>query len=260
MGLRVTILGCGTSTGVPVLGCSCEVCLSKDPKNHRWRTSILVHTSENIPIVIDTGPEFRLQLLRAGVSQLQQVLYTHLHADHSHGFDDLRGLYFNSGHPITCHLDPEYIGELKQRFHYAFEDTGYLGGKPDLHLSPLPQNAGTFKIAGQEIETVRLPHGNVYTNAFRFGAFAYATDFKGFTEEALNLWRGKIHTMVASGLRWREHKTHSTIGETLEVFKALGVKRGIITHLNHEIDYNRDSKLMPEGVELAYDGLIIESP
>ena len=260
MSVQVTILGCGTSTGVPVLGCACEVCTSKDPKNQRWRASILVKTSENIPIVIDTGPEFRLQLLRAGVTQLQHVLYTHMHADHCHGFDDLRGLYFNSGRPITCYLDAVYAGELKHRFHYAFEDTGYLGGRPDLQLTQLPQKAGMFKVAGLEVDTVQLPHGNVLTNAFRFGEFAYATDFKEFTQEAIERWRGKIHTMVASGLRWREHKTHSTIGETLAVFKALGVKRGIITHMNHEIEYIRDSKLMPDGVELAYDGLIIESP
>lgn len=260
MGVQVTILGCGTSTGVPVLGCSCEVCKSSDPRNHRWRASILIKTSEHIPIVIDTGPEFRLQLLRAGVGALQHVLYTHLHADHCHGFDDLRGLYFNSGHAISCYLDPEYIGELKHRFHYAFEDTGYLGGRPDLQMHPLPQKAGSFNVAGQEVDTIQLPHGNVLTNAFRFGKFAYATDFKEFTQDAVERWRGKIDTMVASGLRWREHKTHSTISETLSVFKALGVKRGIITHMNHEIEYTRDSKLMPDGVELAYDGLVIESP
>lgn len=258
--LQVTILGCGTSTGVPVLGCSCDVCKSSDPRNQRWRASILIKTSEGIPIVIDTGPEFRLQLLRAGVSQLQQVLYTHLHADHCHGFDDLRGLFFNSGNPITCHLDSEYIGELKQRFHYAFEDTGYLGGRPDINLVALPQGSGTFNVAGMEIDSIKLPHGNVFTNAFRFGQFAYATDFKEFPHEAIERWRGKIHTMVASGLRWREHKTHSTISETLALFKALGVKRGILTHLNHEIEYSRDSKLVPDGVELAYDGLVINCP
>lgn len=260
MGVQVTILGSGTSTGVPVLGCSCDVCKSRDPRNERWRASILIKTSEGIPIVIDTGPEFRLQLIRAQVSELQHVIYTHLHADHCHGFDDLRGLFFNSGNPISCYLDAEYIGELKNRFHYAFEDTGYLGGRPDIHLNPLPQDGGRFDIAGQEADTIRLPHGNVLTNAFRFGNFAYATDFKEFPQEAIERWRGKIHTMVASGLRWREHKTHSTISETLAIFKALGVKRGIVTHMNHEIEYVRDSKLIPEGVELAYDGLVIDCP
>lgn len=238
-----------------MLGCGCEVCVSANPRNTRWRASILVKTHEGIPIVVDTGPEFRLQLLRANVGTLQHVLYTHMHADHCHGFDDLRGLYFNSGLPISCHLDTEYIGELKHRFHYAFEDTGYLGGRPEIQLIPLPQDGAVFRAAGIDIETLRLPHGNVLTNAFRFGSFAYATDFKTFPDDAVAQWRGKIHTMVASGLRWRPHKTHSTIEETITLFEKLAVTRGIITHLNHEIEFERDGKLLPSNVEFAYDGM-----
>lgn len=255
MALKITILGSGTSTGVPVLGCSCEVCRSDHPKNQRWRTSILVETPAGIPIVVDTGPEFRLQLLRAKVSSLQNVLYTHLHADHLHGFDDLRGLYFNSGKAIHCHIDPEYAIELRHRFHYAFEDTGYLGGRPEILLHPLPRDFSPFAVADIEVETVRLPHGNVRTNAFRFGNFAYATDFKEFPEDLIQHWSGKIDTMVASGLRWKPHKTHSVIEETLVLFDRLKVKQGIITHLSHEVEYERDQRRMPSNVELAYDGL-----
>lgn len=258
MALKVSILGCGTSTGVPVLGCQCRVCLGGKPKNQRWRASILVRTKEGTPIVIDTGPEFRLQALRAGLSSLQHVIYTHLHADHCHGFDDLRGLYFNSQRQIKCWLHPDLIPELKHRFHYAFEDTGYLGGRPDIQLAPLPATSGSIEIAGAQVETFRAPHGNSMTNILRIGSFAYATDFKSFPEEALRAWRGKVHTLVASGLRWREHKTHSTIEETIEIFKKLDVKRGIITHMNHEIDYDDDSTKLPPGVELAYDGMELE--
>ena len=260
MSLRVTILGCGTSTGVPVLGCVCPVCKSENPKNQRWRASILVRTGSGIPIVVDTGPEFRLQALRAGITSLQNVIYTHLHADHCHGFDDLRGLYFNSQKQINCWLHPEYVKELHHRFHYAFQDTGYLGGRPDIQLNPFPTVSGKVEIAGIEVETFLVPHGNAMTNILRFGRFAYATDFKAFTPEAIHAWRGKIHTLVASGLRWREHKTHSTIDETIELFRELRVERGVITHMNHEIDFDVDSKKLPSGVELAFDGLEIEVP
>ena len=211
-------------------------------------------------MVIDTGPEFRLQALRAGISSLQHVIYTHLHADHSHGFDDLRGLYFNSQKKIQCWLHPDQMRELKLRFHYAFEDTGYLGGRPDIELIPLPSPSGFFNLAGMDVETFLVPHGNAQTNVFRFGNFAYATDFKTLSDEVIRAWRGKIHTMVASGLRWREHKTHSTIEETIEIFKTLDVERGIITHMNHEIDYDIDSLKLPSGVELAFDNLEITIP
>lgn len=258
MSLSVTILGCGTSTGVPTLGCVCGVCKSNDPKNTRWRSSILVRTHNGTPIVVDTGPEFRLQMLRANVTSLEHVFYTHMHADHVHGFDDLRAFYFNGEKKIKCYMDVDYAKELKHRFHYAFEETGYLGGKPDIEIIHLPREATSFQIQGVEIESIRLPHGNVKTNAFRFDNFAYATDFKEFPEESRALWRRKIHTMVASGLRWRPHKTHSIIEETIELFQDLGVKRGIISHLSHEVDYSLDRLRLPEGVEFAYDGLTFE--
>lgn len=254
------IMGCGTSTGVPVLGCSCAVCKSTNPRNQRWRASVAIWGPNQIPIVIDTGPEFRLQALRAGISSLQHVIYSHLHADHCHGFDDLRGLYFNSQKQIECWLHPDLIQELKLRFHYAFEDTGYLGGRPDLKLCPLPANQGVTQIAGLEVETFLAPHGNTFTNVFRFGRFAYATDFKTLGDNIIRAWRGKVHTMVASGLRWRDHKTHSTIGETIDLFRKLDVERGIITHMNHEIDYDVETAKLPAGVELAYDGMEIVIP
>lgn len=260
MSIKVDILGCGTSTGVPVLGCSCKVCINPHTKNQRWRTSIAVTPASGDAIVIDTGPEFRLQALRAGISQLRYVLYTHIHADHVHGFDDLRGLYFNSKQPIHCWLHPEYVKELKHRFYYAFEETGYLGGRPEILLMDLPKDHGTFEVAGIDVETHLVPHGNTQTNVFRFGNFAYATDFKMFTESVINAWRGKIHTMVASGLRWKEHKTHSTIPETIELFRRLDIERGIITHMSHDVDYLEDSPKLPSGVEFAYDGMQLIVP
>lgn len=255
MAIRVVVMGSGTSTGVPVLGCSCEVCQSKDSRNNRTRASVLIEHENGLRVVIDTGADFRMQMLRNKVSSLEHVLYTHCHADHMHGFDDLRGLYFNNQKPIFCYLDSENAKELRHRFYYAFENSGYLGGIPDIRLIDLPSGGGRFLVEGLEFETIRLPHGNVMTNAFRFGNFAYATDFKSFPQDCIERWRGKIHTMVASGLRWREHLTHSTINETLLLFEKLGVKKGIVSHLSHEVEYERDSVKMPPGIELAYDGL-----
>jgi phosphoribosyl 1,2-cyclic phosphate phosphodiesterase len=255
MSYLVKILGCGTSTGVPVLGCTCDVCTGGKVRNQRWRASIAIWGASGVPVVIDTGPEFRLQALRAGITSLDHVLYTHIHADHCHGFDDLRGLYFTSQRKINCWLHPDFARELKFRFHYAFEDTGYLGGRPEIALCPLPEDHGFFTIGDLDVETFLVPHGNTKTNIFRIGNFAYATDFKTIGDEVIRAWKGKIHTMIASGIRWREHKTHSSISETIEVFRKLKVDRGIITHMNHEIDYDRDSSKLPSGIELAYDGM-----
>jgi phosphoribosyl 1,2-cyclic phosphate phosphodiesterase len=256
--MKITILGSGTSTGVPVLGCSCNVCMSPSTFNKRWRASILIQTSQGQNIVVDTGPEFRLQALRAGIRTLQHVIYTHIHADHLHGFDDLRGLYFNSGKPIDIFLDRDYVAELRHRFHYAFEDTGYLGGRPKLNLIELPHDFESMSIAGVDVETARMPHGNVTTNVIKIGRFLYATDFKYFTDEAVRKWRDEIDVMIATGLRWDEHKTHSTISETIDLFKRLRVRRGILTHLSHQVDYERDSPKISGAAEFAYDGMSIE--
>ncbi|MBP9706534.1 MAG: MBL fold metallo-hydrolase [Oligoflexales bacterium] len=254
--VRVTILGSGTSTGVPVLGCGCEVCASTEAKNQRFRSSILLESNSGSKLVIDTGPEFRLQMLRVKVQDLEQVLYTHIHADHCHGFDDLRAFYFQNQKVIQCYLPNEYIEEFKTRFAYAFSESGYLGSKPELKLHALDQDCS--RIGDFKIERQRLAHGNVLTSSYRFGAFAYATDFKSFSPEQIEKWRGKIKVMVASGIRFREHHTHSNVSETIKLFQALGVERGIITHLSHDIEYFRDSASLPKQVEFAYDGMSID--
>lgn len=255
--LKITILGSGTSTGVPTIGCKCKVCTSDDPKEKRLRSSILMtrqDTQENL--VIDTTPDFRMQMLNAKVHTLQHVLYTHTHADHCHGFDDLRAFYFLNQKPVHCYLSPEMLEEFKCRFSYAFTNTGYLGTAPQVVVKPIPNQP--FSINGLEIDTIRLPHGSVLTTGFRFGSFAYITDFKEFPWEYRSLWKNKVHTMVASGLRFRSHPTHSSIDETITLFKDLGVKKGIITHLSHEVDYKRDQSSLPSHVSFAYDGLCFD--
>lgn len=253
---KITILGCGTSTGVPVIGCACDVCSSAEPRNKRTRSSIMLTTGAGQTIVIDTGPEFRFQMLRERVNHLEHVLYTHIHADHCNGFDDLRVFSFNLTTTVACHMPSNHLAEFRARFAYAFEDTGYVGAKPQVDLVPIEEDP--FMLAGLWIEPARVPHGHVLTTVYKIGRFLYATDFKAFPEALIERWRGHVDVMVASGVHFREHVTHSNVPQTVALMAKLGVKRGIVTHLAHDVDYVRDASRLPAGVEFAYDGLTID--
>lgn len=270
--VRVTILGSGTSTGVPVVGCSCSVCGSRHPKNKRLRSSVLLDFADSTRVLIDVGPDFRAQALGAGIHHLDAVLFTHVHADHSHGLDDLRALSFaDKGKVISCYLDPAHLDDLRERFAYAFRDTGYAGTKPQVELRPITGPA--LVLGAIEVDVAKLPHGGPEVLAFRFGRFAYATDFQNFPPDIVLAWRGRVDTMVASGIRYRPHPTHSTIEETLGVFDALGVRRGILTHLAHDVAFPGTLDLsqrtpfdrtpttfvpLPPNREFAYDGMTID--
>ncbi|MDD9952172.1 MAG: MBL fold metallo-hydrolase [Zetaproteobacteria bacterium] len=253
--MKVTVLGSGTSTGVPTLGCECAICTSDDPIHHRSRASVLIESPHlRGPVVIDTAPEFRLQMLKARVKSLRAILYTHLHADHCHGFDDIRPFLFKEKKPIDCFLREDLHEEMKVRFAYAFVDTGYLGALPKVNLEPVPE-LGLFRVDDVDVEAVTLPHGSVRTTAYRFGDFVYATDFKGLPESIQTRWQGKVKYMIASGVRFQQHHTHNTVMESVEMMQRLGVQKGYITHLSHDIDYKRDRKRLPPHIDFAYDGL-----
>lgn len=255
--MRAILLGSGTSTGVPVIGCRCAVCTSDEPKNKRTRASVAVQRGDET-ILIDTSPEMRLQLLGADIRKLTAVLYTHLHADHVHGFDDLRALFFKNRKPLDVYLLPELIPELKVRFAYAFESTGYIGAVPQVTLKPIPD--GLFQVGSFHIEPIRLPHGHVTSCGFRFDNFAYATDFKEFSPEHISKWRGRVHSMIASGIHFGQHPSHSVIPETIALFQTLGVRRGVLSHLSHDVDYLKHAELLPPQVELGFDGMKIDLP
>lgn len=255
---RITVLGSGTSTGVPVIGCTCAVCLSTNPRNNRTRASIMLTLENGESIVVDTGPEFRIQALRAGLKRLKHVIYTHTHADHLHGFDDLRAFWFHSRESVVCHISSEHEAELRERFSYAFHPTGYQGIKPQVELEVF-QDERRFAAAGLTIEPSLLPHGDTTSAALRIGRFVYATDFKSVPNPVKDRWRGQIDLMIASGVHFGPHRTHSTIPETLALFQDLRVKQGIITHLAHEVEIDRDSALLPLNVQYAYDGMAIDA-
>lgn len=256
--VRVTILGSGTSTGVPVIGCECQVCRSSDPRHQRTRASVMLTLDSGENIVIDTGPDFRMQMLRHRVKSLHHVFYTHIHADHCHGFDDIRAFYFRSMTPMNCYLPSGDVEEFKTRFHYAFNDVGYMGTKPQVILHEV--NEGALEVMGRSFETVLLPHGNSRSMAFRLGSFAYATDFKAFPAELVARWRGALHTLVASGVRYRPLPTHSTLPETAALMEDLKVRHGVISHLNHDVDHGRAEEDLPSHLRLAYDGLVLDVP
>ena len=253
--MKIDVLGSGTSTGVPVLGCSCSVCKSKSIFNMRTRSSIAVTTEEGTCVVIDTAPEFRLQAVKAGINRVDSVLYTHLHADHCAGFDDLRAFSFTNDVPVECYLAKEFIGEFKSRFSYVFNETGYIGAKPKIELKEITSSC--FTVQGIQVEVLRLPHGHVQSTAFKIGRFLYATDFKAFSPEQIRQLVGKIDLMIASGIHFGEHAAHSTIPETLDLFSRLDIKQGIITHLSHDVDYLRDSAMLPAHVGFAFDGMTL---
>lgn len=256
MRASVTILGCGTSTGVPVIGCDCSVCTGGAPQNQRTRASLMLTLPGGERIVIDTAPEFRLQMVREKVSKVGHVLYTHLHADHCHGFDDIRQFYFRHTDPVVCHVHERDEADFRKRFAYAFENTGYIGTKPQVELRTFAE--APFSLYGVSIEPFTLPHGPFRTTAFRFGRFLYATDFKAFPKQLIEKLRGKVDTVVASAVHFGTHPSHSTVPETVALLEQLEVTRGVLTHMGHEIDVLRDVDKLRGPVEYGHDGLTFD--
>ena len=255
---KVNILGSGTSTGVPVIGCSCEVCTSFNPKDHRTRSSIYIENkANNKKILIDATPDLRAQFLNNKITTTDYLLFTHTHADHCHGFDDLRPLFFNkTAKPIKVWATETHLEELQRRFFYIFQQTGYRGITPILDTLNHEQVKEEF--SSLDFEYYSLPHGLTESTAFRWGNFAYATDFKQFPKAIIEAWKGKIEVMIASGIMYKSHHSHSSIPETVALFEELGVKQGYITHISHVVLHERDSQKLPPHIQFAYDGQVID--
>lgn len=257
--MKVTILGCGTSTGVPVPGCGCQVCNSQDPKNIRLRASILLQTSRGKNIIIDTSPDFRQQCLTHKLKHIDAVLYTHAHADHILGLDDLRSYNFCQRSPIPCYATATSWDGIKKTFLYVFEpDPEYKGGGlPQIEQHTF-ETFQELEICSETVSTFQLMHGDLEVIGFRFGDFAYATDCNHIPEKSLKALEG-VKILILDGLRFEPHATHFTIEQALEVAKNLGIRRTILTHYTHSIDYNVvNPTLLERGAELAFDGMEIE--
>ncbi len=257
-GMRFTILGCGTSTGVPVPGCRCAVCLSDDPKNNRLRTSAIIQADDGRGLLLDASADLRQQALRAGVERIDAVLFTHTHADHILGTDDLRCFNFTLKRRIPCYGTDTTLAEIRRFFSYIFEpNPSYLGGalaQLDLHRI---EDTVPFEAGGFSVQPFPLTHGNTPVTGFRIGSLAYATDCNSIPEKAREILRG-VRYLILDGLRYEAHRTHFTIPQAIEAAQEIGAERTILVHMTHSIDYATENPKLPPGIELGYDGLTLD--
>lgn len=251
--MKLTILGCGTSSGVPVIGCHCEVCASPAPRNKRTRSSLLVQASGK-NIIIDTSTDLRAQCLAAGLERVDSVLFTHPHADHIHGIDDLRSFNILHREAIPCYGNAFTIERIRVMFDYIFRKDENDGWKPNLTTSVID---GPFSIADIEIIPVEVYHGSAIIFGYRIGSFAYITDCSQIPSSSLKLIKG-VEVLIIGALRFRPHPTHFTVEQAIEVSQMVKPRKTVLTHLSHSLDYMRDNQRLPEPVELAYDGMEIE--
>lgn len=247
--LAVTILGSGTSTGVPVIGCDCPVCSSALPQNQRTRCSALL-SWQGRQILIDTATDLRQQALREKLTRVDAVLYTHTHADHLHGIDDLRTFNPRDGGSIPIYGSAATLEAIGRNFHYIFSDGPDPGYRPRLEPREI---CGAFELFGLPVEPIPLLHGSSETLGFRVGGFAYLTDVSAIPAASELRLQG-LQLLVLDGLRFSPHNTHFNVAQAVAVAKRLGVPRTILTHLSHEIDHLRHGAELPAGVEFAYDG------
>jgi phosphoribosyl 1,2-cyclic phosphate phosphodiesterase len=251
--MKLLILGCGTSTGVPIIGCDCSVCTSTDPRNNRTRSSALLKTPAGF-ILIDTSTDLRAQSLRNGLKRIDAVLLTHPHADHIHGIDDLRAFNMLQEGAIPCYGSAYTIERLKAMFDYIFSEDPSQSWRPNLTATVVDSR---FEVSGVEIIPIEIYHGEATIFGFRIGNAAYLTDCSSIPEESLKKLRG-LELLVLGALRHKPHPTHMSIDEAVEASRRIGAARTVLTHLSHAIDYTVDNGKLPEGVELAYDSMSIE--
>jgi phosphoribosyl 1,2-cyclic phosphate phosphodiesterase len=249
--IEITFLGTGTSNGIPMIGCDCPVCTSTDPRDRRTRTSAVVHL-DNRNILIDTATELRIQALDNNIDRIDAVLFTHAHADHLGGFDDLRRFNELGQAHLPVYAAPETARLLQERFGYAFVDQfPFYGGKPDLNLHEFTD---AFNLFGCTVTPIDATHGRWIVHGFRFGPLVYLTDAKGISEESLDRMRG-AKVLVLNALRQRQHPTHLSLREALDVIADVQPEQAYLVHLSHEMSHADASAELPPHVEVAYDGL-----
>jgi len=253
MGLRVTMLGSGTSSGVPVIGCNCPVCTSDNAKNKRFRAGLKIELADRV-ILIDTPTDLRQQALRFGMARIDAILFTHAHADHIFGLDDVRIFNFRQRRAIPCYGSATPLQAIRRTFAYVFEQGEWGGGKPQLDLMEI---AGPLELFGRTIVPVPVEHGRLPVNGYRMGDFAYVTDCNHIPEDSFSLL-SDLEVLVLGALRYHEHPTHFTVQQAIEAAKRIGAERTYFTHLAHEVDHDNPRIALPPSVAFGYDGLVLE--
>jgi phosphoribosyl 1,2-cyclic phosphate phosphodiesterase len=249
--LKITVLGSGTSVGVPTIGCDCKVCTSPDPRDNRLRPSVLV-TFEGRNVLIDTTPDFRTQALRSRINRLDAVLFTHAHADHIMGLDDVRPFNFRQREQIPIYAAPETMAAVQRCFPYIFDGQRKESSVP--RLDPRLIDGEAFELFGLRFEPVPVVHGSQTIYGFRFGPAAYLTDHNDIPADSLEKLRG-LDVLFLDALRYKPHPTHSTVERSVRTVEELAPRRAFFTHICHDLGHERAESLLPPHIRLAYDGL-----
>ena len=251
--LKITVLGSGTSVGVPTLGCHCAVCTSTDPRDNRLRPSVLVSYQDH-RVIIDTTPDFRAQSLRARLERVDAVLYTHAHFDHIMGLDDVRPFNLRQKGRLPIYAAPDTMASIQRVFEYMFGDEEKESWVAK--LDPRLIDGGPFDLFGLEFLPVPVQHGKHTIYGFRFGDAAYLTDHSAIPDSSLDLLRG-LDVLFLDALRYKPHPTHSTVERSLETVERLAPRRAFFTHICHDLGHERAEAMLPPNVRLAYDGMEI---
>lgn len=253
---ELVFLGTGASTGIPLIGCSCQVCSHADGPNVRLRPSVLLKVDHK-QLVIDVGPDFRAQALKYGISTLDGVLITHVHFDHIAGIDDLRAYYFLQKKPVPCLISETDYDVLKERYGYLFQipDNSTVGiARIDFQV--LKNEQGHLHFAGIPMQYLTFGHGNMQVTGYRIGDLAYLTDIKDYSDDIFDALSG-INTLVVSSLREEPSPVHFTVSDAVKFAQLVGAKQTYFTHIAHEIDHESTNRALPDGIQIAYDGLRI---
>lgn len=252
--MKITFLGTGTSQGIPVIACECEVCVSQNEKDKRLRVSVLVETKKNT-LVIDSGPDFRAQMLRAKVQNIDGILYTHEHKDHVAGMDDVRPFCFKHKKEIEIYAHKRVMNQLKQEFHYVFDERFNYPGIPRINANVIDNSP--FMINGEEITPIDGLHYKLQVFGYRIGDFTYITDMNSITQKELDKIKG-TKVLVINALQKSPHISHFTLEEAIEIVKQINPEKAYFTHMSHTLGLHEDiMNELPANIELAWDGLEI---